>query len=222
MKHSEIIELLPWYANATLAEDERRVVESHLAECPECAREVAGLAKLQKSIIEIGNQTPASSSMALNRAMAEIENYERSRVQPAPARGIWERLSSSLGGWWKPTPMLARAVIAVQLAVVLGFAAVIFYQHSQINQNDVYTTSSGPSGDKNNTRIAVGFNQAATEQEIRQAVLAVHGKIIDGPSALGLYTLQVPVAPDRAGEVENVLKTLRENQHTIRFAEQKQ
>lgn len=219
MKHSEIIELLPWYANSTLPEDERKEVETHLAGCGECAREVKSLAAMQKAIVEAGDKVPGPSANAFNRALAQIEDYERTREQAVKkviARpGLLERISS----WWSPTPLLARAVIAVQLALVLGFGGVILYQH---NQNNVYTTSSGPAGDKSSTRIAVGFADGATAEQIRQAIVAVHGKIVDGPSALGLYTVQVPIAPENSQDINNVLKTLRENQHVIRFAEQKQ
>lgn len=223
MKHSEIIELLPWYANSTLSEEERKTVESHLADCSECAREVKHLAIMRNAVIETGNKVPAPSANALNRALAQIEDYERSReqtTQKAVSRpGIVERISGLWSGWWSPTPLLARAVIAVQLVLVLGFGAALIYQH---NQNTVYTTSSGPAGDKASTRIAVAFSDGASEQDIRQAILAVHGKIIDGPSALGLYTVQVPIAPEHSQEIDNVLKTLRQNQHVVRFAEQKQ
>lgn len=223
MKHSEIIELLPWYANSTLSEEERKAVESHLADCSECAREVKNLAIMRNAVVETGNKVPAPSSNALNRALAQIEDYERSReqtTQKAASRpGIVERISSFWSGWWSPTPLLARAVIAVQLVLVLGFGAALVYQH---NQNTIYTTSSGPAGDKASIRIAVALSDGATEQEIRQAILAVHGKIIDGPSALGLYTVQVPIAPEHSQEIVNVLKTLRQNQHVVRFAEQKQ
>jgi anti-sigma factor RsiW len=218
MKHSEIIELLPWYAKATLPEDERKMVETHLADCGECAREVQSLAILQKTIVEIGDKVPTPSPMALNRAMAEIENYERTRSQ-ATAQVSQPSLFERLSMWWSPTPIFARAIIAVQLVLVLGFGGVIIYEHTQ---SATYTTASGPSGDRTATQISVSFSGSATEQEIRQAVLAVHGKIIDGPSALGLYTIQVPVAPDRTTEIDGVLKTLRENQHVVQFAEQKQ
>jgi Putative zinc-finger len=223
MKHSEIIELLPWYANSTLPEDERKVVETHLADCSECARELKNLSTMQKAVVEIGNKAPAPSANALNRALAQIEDYERARQQAAkqeaPGPGIVQRISSLWSSWWSPTPLMARAIIAVQLVLVLGFGATILYQH---NQSNIYTTASGPSGDKTSTRIAVSFSDGATEQEIRQAILAVHGKIIDGPSALGLYTVQVPISPERSHEVDNVLKILRQNQRVIRFAEQKQ
>lgn len=219
MKHSEIIELLPWYANSTLPEEERREVETHLADCSECAREVKSLAAVQRVIVEAGDKAPVPSAHALNRALAEIEEYERTR-EPAVKKVVARRsLLERISGWWSPTPLLARAVIAVQLALVLGFGSVILYQH---NQSNVYTTSSGPDGDRSSTRIAVGFAGGATAEQISQAILAVHGKIVDGPSALGLYTVQVPVAPENSQDIHNVLKILRENQNVIRFAEQKQ
>ena len=109
MKHSEIMELLPWYANSTLPEDERKEVETHLAACGECAQEVKSLAAMQKAIVEAGDKVPVPSAHAFNRALAQIEDYERTREQATkkelPRPSLLERISS----WWSPTPLLARA-----------------------------------------------------------------------------------------------------------------
>src|SRR5215471_11543964 len=118
MNHREIIELLPWYANQTLDEDERKTVETHLSECAECASEVKSLSTMKRAVIESGNQGPALPPFALNRALAQIENYERTKSSAAaprrePGKGFW-------GRWWSPTPVFARALITAQIVLLLA------------------------------------------------------------------------------------------------------
>ncbi|HKE32587.1 MAG TPA: zf-HC2 domain-containing protein [Candidatus Angelobacter sp.] len=221
MNHQEIIELLPWYANQTLADEERKLVEMHLADCRDCAKEVESLKAMRKTVVEVGDSGPVLSPFALNRALAEIEDYERTRTTTARAaivaeqekKGFWAR-------WWQPTPVFARALIAAQIVLVLALGSVTLYQYA--HPNIIFKTSSGGVDDKTSTRITVGFNEDATEQEIRQTISGIEGQIVEGPSALGLYTIQVPIPRERAAEIDKVLQTLRQNSRVVRFAAEKQ
>ena len=221
MNHQEIIELLPWYANQTLEDDARKLVEMHLADCRDCAKEVESLKAMQKTVVEVGDSGPALSPFALNRALAEIEDYERTRTSTAKAasvaaqekKGFWAR-------WWRPTPVFARALIAAQIVLVLTLGSVSVYQYA--HPNIIYKTSSGGVDDKTSTRITVGFNDGTTEQEIRRTILGIEGQIVEGPSALGLYTIQVPIPRERMAEIDKVLQTLRQNTKVVSFAAEKQ
>lgn len=218
MKHEEIIELLPWYANQTLKEDERREVEAHVASCRECAKEVESLSAMRKAVIETEDQGPTLPPFALNRALAKIEEYELARAPEVPTKegarpgqGWWSR-------WWKPTPLFARALIAAQVALVLALGTLTIYQYT--HPAVIYKTASGGSGDeKGRARIVVRFDEGATEQDIRQAVQAIKGKIVDGPSAQRLYTIQLAVAREQTTEIEHTLEILRQNQRVVRSAE---
>jgi hypothetical protein len=48
-------------------------------------------------------------------------------------------------------------------------------------------------------QIRVVFSETATEKQIRDVLLRVRGRLIDGPSPLGTYTLEVPAAPSVPG-----------------------
>ena len=215
MKHEEIIELLPWYANHTLKENERREVEAHLANCGECSRELESLSAMQKAVVEEKNRGPVLPPMALNRALAQIEDYERTKmpagaVKTAKKRGWWTQ-------WWESTPFFARGLIAAQVCLLIALASVAFYQ--RIHPAVIYTTASGGSMEnKDSAGIVVRFNEGATEQEIRQAILAIQGRIVDGPSAQNLYTIQLSIRRDKTAEIERVLEILRQNQHVVSFA----
>jgi len=221
MNHQEIIELLPWYANQTLEDDERKLVEMHLADCRDCAKEVESLKAMRKTVVEVGDSGPALSPFALNRALAEIEDYERTRTTTAKAASVATREKKGFWAkWWQPTPVFARALIAAQIVLVLALGSVTLYQYS--HPNIIFKTSSGGVDDKTSTRITVGFNDGTTEQEIRQTILGIEGQIVEGPSALGLYTIQVPIPRERTAEIDKVLQTLRQNTKVVRFAAEKQ
>ena len=223
MNHREIIELLPWYANGTLDEEERNMMESHLAECHECATEMKSLAAVRRAVVEAGDHAPTLPPLALNRALAEIETYEQNQAKSEgkrPPTRFKEQITDLWNRWWQPVPVFARAAIVAQvlLVVALGAVAVYQYQHPTV----IYRTASGPASAEAGATFAVSFRATATEKEIREALLAINGRIVDGPSAQGLYTVQVPTPREGAADNERALETLRKNVRVVQFAERKQ
>lgn len=233
MNHQEIIELLPWYVNATLSSEEKAIVSSHLEGCAECAGEVRSLTAMRKAVIAVGDQAPDPSPFLLNRALAEIENYERQRAQaegrPAPKpENFRDRLRAFRENWWPATPVFARLAMATQLALLLavGTIAVYQYEHPRVVRESGYGTASGPSGPNTGVeakaRISVAFNEKASAQEIRQTLSEINGTIVDGPSAQGFYTVQLPFAPEQTAEVDRVVQKLQQNRRVVSFAATKQ
>ena len=67
------------------------------------------------------------------------------------------------------------------------------------------------------TRIRVAFVGTAPEHNIRTAIEQVQGRIVDGPSPEGFYTIEVP--GDNASAVERRIETLRAQRDLVRVAE---
>jgi hypothetical protein len=232
MNHQEIIELLPWYVNATLSSEEKAIVSSHLEGCAECAGEVRSLTTMRKAVIAVGDQAPAPSPFLLNRALAEIENYERQRAQaegrPAPKpENFRDRLRAFRENWWPATPVFLRFAMATQLALLLAVGTVALYQynHPRVVRESPYGTAAGPSGTtsaETKAKISVAFNEKASAREIRQALSEINGTIVDGPSAQGFYTVQLPFAPEQTTEVDKVVQKLQQNRRVVSFAATKQ
>jgi len=221
MKHQEIIEVLPWYVNGTLNQTERAAVVQHLdSGCQECIREVANLTAMRKLVVAVGDEEPEPSPFLLNRALAEIEDYERTRTEPkqGPSQS-W--LSTLRESWWPRTPVLARIALAAQMALLLVVGGVAIYQHS--HPEVVYTTTSGPStGKAGQAMISVVFNEKASERDIRQTLEEIRGTIIDGPTPQGSYTVQLPVRPEQTAELDKVLQILSRKPQVVSFAAEKQ
>src|SRR5258708_7952855 len=165
MKHPELIELLPWYANATLDDAERQAVKEHLAGCPECVRELERLMQMRQATLELAEETPEPSPFLLNRALAQIEDYERTK---APVRRESAPLREPMKAWWPRSPFFVRAALATQFAIMLALGIVAVYQHN--HPQAIYITSSGASGEsaRAGIKISVMFSPDATEREISQ------------------------------------------------------
>ena len=198
MTHREIIELLPWYVNSTLAEQERTGIDAHLAACPDCRKQVETLQAIREAEIELNEAAPVPSPFLLTRALEQIDVLE---ARPR----TWLH---ALFSWWSPTPRLARAVMAAQLALLVCLAGFTGWRERS------FTTLTGPSG--SGVKIVVGFEPGATEEQLRQTLREIDGEIVAGPSALNLYTVRVGAS---AGEVERLLEKLRQNRAVIRHAE---
>jgi hypothetical protein len=221
MKHSEVLELLPWYVNATLDEQERQTVEAHVAGCSECAAELESLVAMRRMVVSAGVAGPGPSPLMLNRALEQIEEYERvkSHQEAAPRRaesGFWKKMVD----WWQLTPAFTRIAIAAQLILVVSLGVTVVYQRT--HPSVIYVPLAGPSSDELGATFSVKFSQGATEQEIRQALTAVDGEIIAGPSALDLYTIRLKhVSRNRTEEIEKARQTLQRNPRVITVLQSK-
>ena len=204
MTHRESLELLPWYA--TLNEERRRALDAHLQDCAECVRELAEISALRETIAP-PEMTPEPSPFLLERTMARIDAFDRERTSRAAG---WRRLI----GWWPASPLAARVLIGAQAALVVVLLAGTVYFHHQAQE---FTTLSGPTPAASGPRLTIAFQPGTSEEVLRQTIRDVNGTIVDGPSALGLYTVQVPGKPDP----DELLAGLRAQSSVIRFAEKK-
>ena len=121
--HRRVWDLLPWYANGTLPDGERRTVEAHLAECPRCRGEIVGCQRLGEAIRQTEETAPAAHPARLARLMERIDDEERSgehgwrRAVLAPWRG--------LAGLLRATPPLARGALVAQLVLLVALAGLL-------------------------------------------------------------------------------------------------
>src|SRR5215813_283689 len=170
VKHQEIIESLPWYVNGTLSQTERAEIAQHLAAgCRECAQEVASLTALRKAVVAVGDQAPEPSPYLLNRALAQIEDYERTRSQAenrqketAKSSPSWLAEMSAI--WGRKTPVFARLALAVQMALLLAVGTIAVYEYNR--PPIVYKVSTGSQAQGTGATVGVTFNENASERDI--------------------------------------------------------
>lgn len=203
--HQRIWELLPWYANGTLGETERRAVEEHAERCERCREEAQACRQLGDAV-RTAVEAPTPHPARLSRLM--------SRLDEADGPSVRARLGSLL----LATPRPVRWVLAGQLAALLLLAAGWMGKPSSPPPPAEFKTLSdaaAPAAPAEAPRVRVVFADGTTERQIRDVLLPIGGQLAGGPSQLGVYTLELPAGRD---PLPVVLQHLR-SRPEVSFAE---
>lgn len=180
-------ELLAWYVNGTLKQQQRQDVEQHLQTCARCQREVSLLQKIREQIK--ADQPHAPGDFGLSRLMRDIHR------PPSAAR---QRR------WWQPALAAAAVVIVVQGIVLMN----LFYQPAPI-------VPLGESS-REQVVLQIKFSPQATEQQIRELLQKIHGALIDGPGVLGVYRVRLEGAASARDEtVSKIISELRAQENIV-------
>ncbi|MEO0342369.1 MAG: hypothetical protein AAF198_02930 [Pseudomonadota bacterium] len=193
MEREELEAMLVFLANDTLEGDERLEVETAVAADPNLAEELKVLKGIRATMQaeDDGIQTPGEFGLA--RLKRDIKASKR-MIQPAQSTGLWR----------------IAAVVAVGL-----FAAQTLFLVSQPGVEDYILA-----GEEQRLEFALqaGFVGTATEADIRELLLDAGLVIVDGPSAIGIYTLSAPDADAQSAALER----LQNRPELVEFAEELQ
>jgi len=174
LQHDHVSELLPWYVNGTLPAAQRAEVDGHLGACERCRAELAWITRLGADV-KAATPQPAGD-LGLGRFLARI----------APESNVLPLRGRERPRWLVPALALAASVLVAQTLVI----GVLLHDRQQ-----TLHTLGGP-GLAQGTMLQVTFAPQATEAQIRSLLASVEARIVDGPGALGVYT--VSVLPERA------------------------
>jgi len=229
--HRRVEQLLPWYANGTLAEGERRAVEEHLAACAACREELAACRECARAVDELGEIAPSPHPVQLARLMARIDALEAApegdgrQIMAAP-EGDGRQIATIADAGRRPllgrlaalavaTPRPVRTLLAAQLAaiallgaVLAGLGASSRLPRPAAAPATYHTLSEVPTASGAQIQIHIVFADGATAAAIREILARVGGQIVAGPSPLGTYTVEVPGGRG-ADPLEVVLAHLR-------------
>jgi hypothetical protein len=189
--HQRIWEILPWYVNRTLPPDEAAAVAEHAAVCARCRDEIEACRAVAGAVIEAGEVSPTPHPVRLTRLLHRVEQYEQGGGREG-MRAALARLRS----WAAPAAQPLPFMLAAQLAVLLLIGALLFWPRADPPAAQFRTLSAPAGPPAPQLALRVVFDQAATEQEIRQLLLSVRGEITGGPSPFGAYTVAVPASGD--------------------------
>ena len=128
----EIAELLPWWANGSLAGAERAAVEAHLELCAKCRRELERCETERAALRAEASAAPMPHPAQLDRLFARIDAGETGD-DDAPPRGGATR------GLFARTPRPVRWLLAAQLALVAvgGIVALVKFQPAAVKLGDM-------------------------------------------------------------------------------------
>jgi Putative zinc-finger len=217
--HQEVCELLPWYVNGRLEGGEREAVETHLSACPSCQAELGHCRDLAAAVQATGETAWSPSPAHFSRLLARIDAAEAPGAQGG---GWWEGLRSRYTKHLlvlQGTPRLVRWALAAQGAMILLLAGVLMWQ-APFSPGPVYRTlaDDGDQPRQSQARLQVVFADDMTEQELRALLTGIGGTIVKGPSALGFYTVEIPVSEGSPDLVDPILEAVRAHQK-VRLAE---
>lgn len=175
-------ELLPWYVNGTLSDEDRTFVERHLAEHPDARAEFDWFESLQSRMHENTPAVPAT--IGLSKVMRLIQGDRPT---------IAERINAFFGNFgMRPAMALAGfALVAIQGGVIFNLMLGAEEDASEIRTLRATQVEEGP-------MLKVNFAPDAKEADIRYLLMSVHGQLAGGPGQLGDYYIRVPAGKEAA------------------------
>ena len=218
-RHQQVWELLPWYVNGTLSGQDLDLVTGHLPACSDCAEEVARGRDLAVAVSTVPAVATAPSGERLARLLARIDAIEAAGSRDRGWRGRLRERIDAFRELMQSMPAPARWALVAQAALVVLLVAVVAWQAALSSGQTYRTLSSAPEQAlRGQAQIRVVFTDDISEREMRAVLEHVKGRIVDGPSAVGAYTVEVPVPAIASERVAPVLEVLR-TQPNVRLAE---
>jgi anti-sigma-K factor RskA len=202
-KRDEALEqLLPWYVNDTLGDDERRQVEAYLERNRDARDEVELLRELRRQVKEEKIEN-SPGELGLQRLRREIKQADREQAGSDRMTGRTVTVAS----FWRPLAVAACLAVVIQAGVMIGLSG------GPGSEVEIAHGTAGLTAPV----LQVTFAPDATEQEIREVLQAAGASIAEGPTALGIYNLRLVDAETTS--VEEALTTLRASGDVVTFAE---
>lgn len=213
-EHQAIEKLLPWLVNGSLSADESERVKTHLLHCEQCRCEVSQLQLMNKHVAEEESEWQPSSAH-FSSILSEVERLESAAPkQKKTKHNGWSIFVQNL----LQTPKPVRWTLALESVAIVALLTVwnISPQMGIPSDVELYQTLSDSPQDKpasDMSKIRLLLNDLMTIVELNQLLQQGGAQIHQGPSALGIYIIELP--QDKA---KQSLEIFRNHQH-IRLAE---
>ena len=192
MTRQEAEELLPWFVNGTLSSEEASAVQAFIDSGEISQTEIEEVRLFAETIQEQSADEPAFNATMIEDVMAKLDTVEQEAAEPAvivaepQKESLWHRLTNGFG--WSLMPPLAKVAVAGQFALVVALGAALL--NTDTVEENSFDVVSGAAPERERD-IQVIFAPTATEEEIRNLLASFDGVIVDGPSAQGIYAIDV-------------------------------
>jgi len=193
-RHGEAQRLLPWLANGRIEDSARDWLESHVAECQECERELNALRTLH-AVFQHSAPPPADTTAARHADAGWKRLRPRLRSEPAPRMPAWRALQRQ----FQQAPRWMGAAVMAQALALLVLAVMLWRPESMAPAYRTLGAAPVASGN-----LVVVFDPQLAESRMRDLLRASDARIVDGPNDAGAYVLAVP--PARVGKVRDALR----------------
>jgi len=174
--HRETRDLMPWLITGRLGPEERARIETHLAACADCSRELAAERALASDIAEL----PIATGIGW-AAMRDRLDSAAQQASYVPAPQPFHR---------RFTPRQIGTVLAAQAALLA--AAVTVTLRVEAPMAPYHALSSAPVTAAGNAIVV--FRPDARESDISRLLKNNDARLVDGPTAANAYVLRIPGA----------------------------
>lgn len=191
--HVAVQRLLPWYLTGRLETAEHDIVETHLAQCPECRAELETERQWQLLHPGHGAQVDVEEGWARMRARLAGDapvTAPAPLITPMPV----DMATPRRRGWLPPSlrAPVRRASRAWAAPALLsaGLAAAIVLTLRPAAPVKEYVGMSAPA--EAAATAVVRFRPEATEAQIRHSLKDSGARLVDGPTVSDAYVLRLP------------------------------
>jgi hypothetical protein len=216
--HEAVFPLLAGYQQGALTPEDHAMAQGHLSNCPICQEELLHIQSLGAAFEALPARSWQPSAGHFERLMAMVDEHESqqlarsSQTQANPKRSLFSALSAC----FSETPITMRWIFGLETAVLATLALVLVIPRLPEPTNDgqmfeTLTSAPKPLEGTPGQRLHVVFAGDITETEIRGLLQAVHGKLVSGPSTIGVYAVELDSADTGEEALGQAIKTLRAN-----------
>lgn len=180
----ELRALLPLWVSGRLSTEERARVQAWLDQSSEARAELAWWQAVHRDVRANTAQELADhdGDLGLKRFQQRLAD-----LPPTPATGMKRQAGRGWSDWLDKLRAHWMGPALGACAVVILVQAVLLQQPASQGETLIPMSGSVPAGQG---EFMVAFEPTATESDIRALLAAVHGEIVAGPSALGLYRVR--------------------------------
>ncbi len=214
MSHETVNRLLPWYANGTLAGDERQHVEDHVRACLTCRLEL----KKERELHELVQSSPAvnlTPEEGFDRLSRRLDDHAR-----GGRRAPVEQLARAMERLWGQGLTRASAarfgMATVSLLAVVGLLLWRAVPQPADPGGSDYVTLTSESETAAN-ELDIVFADHVSEPELRALVTAIEGSIVGGPTAVGTYRIRLHDGAVDEASLTSLIRALNQDER-VRFA----
>jgi len=191
--HHRTVELIPWYVNGSLPDDERHAVERHVAECLPCRAALRDEERLG-GIVRAHGEMPLGTEHGISDLLQRIDAGR-------PGRG------------WRPAARVAWGAGLVAAVAVTVAVLPVLRESGDAADSDSFSTLTEPRA-TDGLRLDIFFEDALSDRDRDEIVRAAGATLVGGPTELGRYTIAID--PAAGTDVDSLIEDLSEDSR-IRF-----
>ena len=200
MTSSNVRALIPLYINGALGDWERASFERAMRADAELRREYAEFLDIEQAFKEAEARCAVDHEVVLRVTLAHIRR-EAERVARAAGSLPERETATALFKRLLRMPQVAWGVAVAQVALIAVLVAYLpdGREVAQTLSESAGTAQSAP-------RLHVVFAERATQQQVRTLLARIDARISDGPTQVGMVTLELR---NREADVRRTIETLR-------------